>query len=251
MQAEDEIDQRRLAGAGHAGEHGDAAGRDGQVGAVEHRSLAVGEPQPLAADLALEMRLELAAGVLLVGGELGDQRLDLLERRLDDHRLLQEGLQPAEALDGALQDDADHDHLLERGVQHGDREVGGDAHAKGEQRVLTVAHGLAVDHLAAQRATQPVQAAVEERDELLLRAHRLERLEIIECVGQQAHQLLGELGLRPAGLLRPPDQEMHGSAGGQRRSRSTARASFQETSRPRSSMTTVWTASATNCAASW
>ena len=29
-----------------------------------------------------------------------------------------------------------------------------------------------------------------------------------------------------------------------------ARASFQETSRPRSSMTTVWTASATNCAAS-
>ena len=167
------------------------------------------------------MRLAAAAGVLLVGGELGDQRLDLLERRLDDHRLLQEGLQPAEALDGALQDDADHDHLLERGVQHGDREIGGDAHAQGEQRVLTVAHGLAVDHLAAQCPTQAVQAAVEELDELLLRAHRLERLEIVQCVGEQAHQLLGQLGLRPAGLLRAADQEVHGGAGGQRRSRST------------------------------
>ena len=106
-----------------------------------------------------------------------------------------------------------------------------------EQRVLPVAQGLAVDDLAPQRAAQPVQPAVEERDELLLGAHGLERLQIVQRVGQQAHQLLGELRLGAARPLGAGDQKMHGGRRWRARSAMDARASFQDTTSASTSIT--------------
>ena len=61
-------------------------------------------------------------------------------------------------------------------------------------------HGLRVP--AHMDGTEAVQAPVEKFDELLLRARGLERLQVVQRVGQKAHQFLGELGLGAAGLLR-------------------------------------------------
>ena len=124
------------------------------------------------------------------------------------------------------------------------------AQAKREQRVLPVAQGFAVDDLAPQGPSETMQTPIEELNELLLGAHGLERLQIVQRVGQQADQFLGELRLRPTRLFARPTRKWTAPPV-PARSAIDASASFQETRESQDQHDDGLTASATNCAASW
>lgn len=191
-----------------ADEGGEPPGGDGELQAGKDRLAVVGEVHVGKADLPLEAGGPAAVQGLLFGAGGGDGLAQGPVGALPLDQLLVLLLDLAQERKGAPDGHREHHHQGEVHGEEAQGEVDAQGDEQGKQPVLAgVEHGVA-PHLAAQG---PVEAAgLHGQDPVgqMLPAHRLERFDRLEGVGQAAHQGSHQLGLAAAGAARHAHQKV-------------------------------------------
>ena len=116
-----------------------------------------------------------------------------------------------EAAQGASEQDDQHEDRFQRERPVSQRDVQPADQTDDQQRFLQACQRLPAEDLPLQRAVQTPRASLQQRTDLRLAAHRLERLHDVQHVGELAEDALQQIGLPCPGPAGHAHQAMRAS----------------------------------------